>query len=187
MTEIYGDDPNNKFEFIANVDSSIANAIRRAIISQVPSIVIDTICIKENDSSISDEMIAHRLGFIPLRKTTTEPITEFKIKLEQIGPKRVYSRDIVFSPGIEPVSPDIIILNLGPDDVIKLTGVTEEGNAFEQNHSKFSVSCGTAYKKLSDESFLFKIETTGSIGAKDAVHKAIQIIKEELIAYKKLV
>jgi DNA-directed RNA polymerase alpha subunit len=175
-----------EFDFIANIDVSIANAVRRTIISGIPNIVIDTVCIKENDSTLSDEMISHRLGLIPLKKTTSEPITDFKIKLEQVGPKRVYSRDIVFSPGIEAVSPDIIILNLGPDECIKLVGNTEEGTAIEQNHAKFSVSCGTTYEKLSDNSFKFHCETTGCIGAKDAVSKAIQILKEELIAYKKL-
>ena len=176
----------NEFNFIANIDASMANAIRRTIISGVSSIVIDTVCIKENDSNLSDEMIAHRLGLIPLRKTTTNPVVDFKIKLEQIGPKRVYSRDIVFPPGIEAVSPDIIILNLGRDECIKLTGNTEEGTAIEQNHSKYSVSCGTAYEKLSDNSFKMHIETVGSISAKDAVIKAIQILKEELINYKKM-
>jgi len=178
--------PDTEFEFIINADASVCNAIRRCIINGVSSIVIDTVCIKENDSSLCDEMIAHRLGLIPLKKTSSEPTTEFKIKLEQIGPKRVYSRDIIFPPGIEAVSPDIIILNLGTDECIKLVGSTEEGTAIDQNHSKFSVSCGTTYKKLSDNSFHFKVETVGSIGAKEAFLKAIQIIKEDLISYKKL-
>ncbi len=176
-----------EFDFVINADVSICNAIRRTIISGIPNIVIDTVCIKENDSNLCDEMIAHRLGLIPLRKTTLEPITEFKIKLEQIGPKRVYSGDIVFPPGIEAVSSDIIILNLGTDECIKLIGSTEEGTVIDQNHSKFSVSCGTTYKKLSDNSFQFHAETTGSIGAKDALLKAIQIVKEDLIFYKKLI
>ena len=41
-------------------------------------------------------------------------------------------------------------------------------------------------KKLSDTSFHMHIETTGSISAKDALLKAIQILKEDLISYKKL-
>jgi DNA-directed RNA polymerase subunit D len=175
-----------EFNFIANIDASLANAIRRTIISGINNIVIDTVCIKENDSTLSDEMIAHRLGLIPLKKTSTEPISDFKVKLEQVGPKRVYSRDLVFSPGIEAVSPDIIILNLGQGQNIKLIGNTEEGTAIEQNHAKFSVSCGTTYEKLSDNLFRMHIETTGCINAKDAVLKAIQILKEELINYKKM-
>jgi len=175
-----------EFNFMINADVSLCNAIRRTIISGVSSIVIDTVCIKENDSFLCDEMIAHRLGLIPLRKTTSEPTTEFKIKLEEVGPKRVYSRDIIFPSGIEAVNPDIIILNLGIDECIKLTGLTEEGTAIDQNHSKFSVSCGTTYKKISDNLFRFHSETTGSISAKDAVLKAIEILKDELIMYKKM-
>ena len=180
--------PDTEFQFVINADTSLCNALRRCIISSVPSIVIDSVCIKENDSPLCDEMIAHRLGLIPLRKTSQlDPTTEFKIRLEEIGPKRVYARDIVFPPGIETVSPDIILLNLATDECIKLTGTTEEGNAVDQNHSKFSVSCGTTYKKLSDESFLFIIETSGSVGAKEALLKAIQIIKEDQIGYKKMI
>lgn len=179
----------NKFEFIANIDVSFANAIRRTIINGIPSIVIDTVCIKENDSSLSDEMIAHRIGLVPLRRTnnTNSTDTNFKIKLDQIGPKRVYSRDIIFPTGIEAVSPDIIILNLGIDKCIKLSGLTEEGTVIDQNHSKFSVSCGTTYIKLSDNSFHFKLETNGSISAKDAFLKAVCIVKETLLYYKKLI
>ena len=140
-----------EFEFIINADAAFCNALRRTLISGVATIVIDTVCIKENDSSLSDEMVAHRLGLIPLRKTTTDPTTEFKIKLEQVGPKRVYSRDIIFPDGIMAVSPDIIILNLGTDECIKLIGTTEEGTVLDQNHAKFSVSTGTSYKKLSDK------------------------------------
>lgn len=175
-----------ELDIIANIDASLSNAIRRTIISGIPSIAIDSVCIKENDTSLSDEMIVHRLGLIPLKKTTTEPTTEFKIKLEEFGPKRVYSKDIIFSEGIEAVSPDILLLNLGHNDCIKLIGTTEEGTAFDQNHSKFSVSCGTTHEKLGDNLFRLHIETHGGISAKEAVLKSIQILKEELIGYKKL-
>jgi DNA-directed RNA polymerase II subunit RPB3 len=177
-----------EFDFIANIDASMANALRRTIINGLRSIVIDTVTIKENDSNLCDEMIVQRLGLIPLKKTDKDdPTTEYKIKLEEVGPKRVYSRDIVFPPGIEPVSPNTIILNLGPGEWIKLTGVTEEGNAFDKEHAKFSVSCGTAYEKLSDNSFHMHVETTGTISAKDALLKAIQVLKDELVMYKKLI
>lgn len=174
------------WDFTLNgIDSSIANALRRIMIGQVPSIVIDTVTIKENDSSLCDEIIAHRLGQIPLRKIGgTEGQTEFKIKLEQIGPKRVYSRDIIFEPGIEPVSQNIILLNLGDGECIRLVGQTEEG--IGRDHAKFSVCCGTSYEKLTDSSFKFHIETSAAKTAKETWLEAIDILRNELIAYKKL-
>ena len=42
------------------------------------------------------------------------------------------------------------------------------------------------YKGLNSHLFHFIVETTGSIDAKDAFLEAIQIIKEHLISYKKL-
>jgi DNA-directed RNA polymerase subunit D len=174
-----------EWEFEVNgICCSMANALRRTMISQVPTIVIDTVVIKENDSSLADEFIAHRLGQIPLRKTTTDPTTDFKIKLEAYGPVRVYSRDIVFSDGIELVSGDIIIMNLKENECIKLYGNTEEGIA--QEHSKWSPCCGTSYTKLSDDSYKFRIETAGSKTAKEVWKEAIEILKNELVGYKKL-
>jgi len=180
------EDPNT-WDFIVNgIDASLANSLRRVMISQVSTNVIDIVTIKENDSSLCDEMIAHRLGQIPLCKTKDyqEGLVEYKIKLEEIGPKSVYSRDIIFPPGFEPVSKDIILLRLDKDACIRLVGNIEEG--IGKDHYKFSPCCGTSYEKLTDTSFKFHIEVTGCITARECWFKAIDILREELIAYKKL-
>lgn len=186
MENSIDENQSNEWNFVVNgIDTSLANALRRIMISQVPTIVIDVVTIKQNDSCLCDEIIAHRLGQIPLRKTKLDQdITDFKIKLEEVGPKRIYSGNIIFPPGIEPVSKDIILLNLGPDECIKICGNTEEGIGRE--HSKFSVCSGTSYEKINDNSFKFKIETNGSLTAKETWFKAIEILREELIYYKKL-
>jgi DNA-directed RNA polymerase I and III subunit RPAC1 len=55
-----------EFDLIG-VDASIANALRRFIIAEVPSICIEEVYSVINDGVMQDEVLAHRLGLIPLK------------------------------------------------------------------------------------------------------------------------
>lgn len=52
------------FELIG-IDVSIANALRRIMIAEVPTVAIETVHLYQNTGVIQDEVLAHRLGLIP--------------------------------------------------------------------------------------------------------------------------
>ncbi|KAK5141390.1 hypothetical protein LTR04_002625, partial [Oleoguttula sp. CCFEE 6159] len=51
---------------LIGVDASIANAFRRILIAEIPTLAIEEVYIFNNTSIIQDEVLAHRLGLIPL-------------------------------------------------------------------------------------------------------------------------
>lgn len=54
---------------LRDTDSSIANALRRVMISEIVTMAIDVVTFEENTSVLNDEIIAHRLGLVPIRYT----------------------------------------------------------------------------------------------------------------------
>lgn len=55
-----------EFDLIG-IQPAFANAFRRLMLSEVPSMAIEKVMIKNNTSIIQDEVLAHRLGLIPLK------------------------------------------------------------------------------------------------------------------------
>ncbi len=71
----------NKFVFKAEIEESLANAIRRYI-EEILILAVEDVEISKNDSPLYDETIAHRIGLTPLKaeNVVTEK-TEGKLKL----------------------------------------------------------------------------------------------------------
>ena len=51
---------------IEGINVEMANELRRVILSEIPTMAITEVIFMENESPLYDEMIAHRLGLIPL-------------------------------------------------------------------------------------------------------------------------
>lgn len=54
-----------EFDMIG-IDASIANAFRRILLAEVPTMAVEKVFIYNNTSIIQDEVLAHRLGLVPI-------------------------------------------------------------------------------------------------------------------------
>lgn len=73
---------------------SLINAIRRSV-EEVKTLAIDEVEIFKNDSALYDEVLAHRMGLIPLKtEVKMNSKTEIELVLKKEGPGSVYSGDL---------------------------------------------------------------------------------------------
>lgn len=156
------DDVHMRFT-VQGADTPYMNALRRIALSEVPCMAIDEIVILENSSVLQDEMIAHRLGLVPL-KTDLDSYnlpeecpckSEFGCNLCRVtlaldieakdGPRTVYSGDLTSeNPAIKPVSDKVPIMKLAKNQRIKLEAYARLGKG--KNHAKWQAVSLCTYK-----------------------------------------
>lgn len=70
---------------LVGVDSSIANALRRISIAEVPTVALENVYVYNNTSIMQDEVLAHRLGLVPIK----------------VDPRKVKSKPPIGEDGVE--------------------------------------------------------------------------------------
>lgn len=65
------DELNVKFA-LSDTCSSVANALRRVMIAETPTVAVEHVYVEENSSVLHDEFLVHRLGLIPLHSTNID-------------------------------------------------------------------------------------------------------------------
>ncbi len=124
------------------------NALRRLAMTEVPSLAIDSVAIIENSSPLYDEVLAHRLGLVPL-KADLSKLKEgcegedmgchvlLVLDAEARGqPRTVYSGELISEdPSVKPISDEIPIARLAPGQRIKLEAYARLGRGRE--HAKW--------------------------------------------------
>lgn len=117
---------------------SLVNALRRSVINGVQTLAIEDVTVYKNTSFMYDEVLASRLGLIPI-KTPIElkGKGKFSFKLKEMGPKAVHASDLIPSDkDVVPAIPGMLIINLKDGEAIELEAETQWGNGSE--HTKFT-------------------------------------------------
>ena len=183
---------------LEGVDRSYANAIRRFCISEVPAMAIDDVVILENSSVLYDEILAHRLGMIPIKTDLDRynlpeecdcgnPLGCHKCRvlfvLDAKGKEKVStvtSGDLVSEDrDVRPVSETIPLVKLALGQSVKLEAYGRLGKGKE--HAKWQ-PCTVAVLTdgKTEGTYNLMVESAGSLPAKKIVLKAIQLLQKKL-------
>ena len=183
---------------LKGVDRVYANALRRFAISEIPCMAIDEIVIHDNSSVLYDEILAHRLGLIPLTTDlegyilpqdcdckTSLGCTKCRVLLvldavatDEI--KTIYSGDLVSEDTrVKPYIDNIPIIKLAPNQKIKLEAYAKLGKG--RNHAKWQpVTVSTLTDTDNDSEFHLTIESTESLPANEILLQATSILNTKL-------
>ena len=147
----------NKLIFSSEFSESLANAIRRSVL-EIPVLAIDEVEMYKNDSALYDEIIAHRLGLVPLKMEKDMNLKSdcscegkgcakctVQLKLQAKGPGMVYSGELKGKADV--VYEDIPITLLREDQELELVASAVLGKGIE--HAKFSPGL-VYYRNLAD-------------------------------------
>ena len=130
-----------------DLNPQFANALRRIILSEIPIMAIDSVDFTENESVLYNEVIAHRLGLIPLvfdskkfrfKEEGEKPdsLSEVVLVINKKGPGMVYTKDIKSSdPDVKPLYDNIPIVELFDDQKLKLEASASLGYA--KDHARY--------------------------------------------------
>lgn len=149
----------NYLEFdMINADCSVANALRRILIGEIPTLAVEKVLIHKNSGVMTDETLAHRLGLIPIdvdpeevdEKELESLVFRIDVKNGESDMINVYSHDIqCVQPFREPwFKKNVLITRLAPKQEIEVEMFCSKGVGKE--HAKWSPVCPATYRLMPD-------------------------------------
>src|SRR3989441_12747197 len=186
---------------LSDVSPAFANALRRIMISEIPVMAIDDVMILENNSVMYDEILAHRLGLIPVTTDTSYNLPEectckselgcekcrasFSLEVEATDPAEVVSSAHLKpeDPDVRPVSDKIPLVKLAQGQKIKLEAYARLGRG--RSHAKWQPASACTYSyDPKAKTFNFFVESTGTLPPEKLVLDAARLISAKTLGFE---
>jgi DNA-directed RNA polymerase subunit D len=179
------------------IGPSFANALRRIMISEIPTMAIEWVDFKKNDSALYDELIAHRLALIPLtfdrrayklpeecKEASIKDSQCFaKLKLKKKGPCTVYSGDLESEDeSVKPVFDRIPIVELLEGQELELIAYARLG--YGKEHIKWQGAI-VGYGIDEEGKITFEVESCSGLSAEEIVLTATEIFEKKLREFER--
>lgn len=183
---------------IEDIEFSMANALRRVMLGEIPVMAIEHADIVENGSGLVDETLAHRLGLVPLKwkegkyNISAECTCKGKgcskcqagFSLEKSGPVMVRASDLApEDKDVTPLDANVPIVELLENQRIKLTALAQLG--FGREHAKWQAA--TVGYEQRGRSFTLNIESTCGLSAQEVFERALEVIAAQADEFAKAV
>jgi len=175
------------------------NALRRIAMSEVPTMAVDDVVVQENSSVMNDEILAHRLGLVPLRTELERFVkaaecdcksslgcSKCRVLLTLDAGTSDKSRQVLSGEMsseddyVKPVRPDVPIVVLAPGQKVKLEAYARLGTG--KMHAKWQpVSVAVVKEEDGDkEEYILELESVGSLKAAEVLSEALRILENKV-------
>ncbi|KAL3648925.1 hypothetical protein CASFOL_005328 [Castilleja foliolosa] len=131
-----------EFDMIG-IDAALANAFRRILLSELPTMAIENVLFANNTSVVQDEVLAHRLGLIPLK---VDPrLFNYKSENDEPNEKntivfKLHSRCEKGSSRIKVTSDELTWLPNGSGFILSTENVTQDSTSKPKTYTSFNCS-----------------------------------------------
>ena len=198
---------------LEDVKSGFANELRRIMMVEIPTMAIEWVDFKKNDSVLNDEIIANRLGQIPLtfdRKSYNLSNAckcegkgcskcQVKLTLKKKGPGMVYSGDLKSKDkGVQPPFNNIPIVKLFENQSIEFEATGQLGLGKDNIKWQGAVvgyknkpikevprKDETEETKYQEDAFIFNVESACGLKPEEIINSAIEILEEKMKEFDK--